>query len=320
LKLSIIISNRNDIVLLNVTLNSLLEAIKSVNYECEIVVVDNSDESIWALINRTFPAFLAHSGIRFFHESDFCFTKARMIAARESAGEFIFCIDSHVLIGNRTLGRSIEFMHDHPDIGFGHPPMRWAKDGPGQLRQEMHPTKEGSPYARLLNTGTLDHDKKIFWKFMPWICRREWYLDTLQGYGSHAEHSISWGGAELLQQIKGWMLGYENWYIHTDPVIHIGPYNREVYKTGQTVRRTYESSGNFPVGFGILLALYILAGEEEGLRQVRLAKKRLKIIHKLDIEHFWPKAIELGKAEHEWLAERQKYSFPELMKNRPWSI
>ena len=321
MKLSIIIGNRNDIVMFNVTLNNILESLKSTNYDCEVVVVENSNEECHKLINQTFPAFIAHSGIRFLRQEEPCFTEARMKAAREAKGEYLFCIDSHVLIGNNTLNKSIEFMESNKSksIGFGHPPMRWSKDGVGQLRQAMGMAKDGTLYARVLHIGKSKNDCKIFWGFMPWICKREWYLNTLKGYGSHAKHRLSWGGAELLQQLKSWMLGYENWYIHTDPVIHIGPFNRAVYATGQAVRHPYKDSGNYPEGFGVLLALMVLAGEEEGYRQAKMAKVRLRRLHKINVDELWPKAVELGKEEHMWLMKNKKISFTELLNQQPWN-
>lgn len=319
-KLSIIISNRNDIVLFNMTLNSILETLKSTNYKCEVIVVDNSTDEYFKLINEAFPSFIAHSGIKFFREPKPCFTNARMRAARESSGKYLFCIDSHVLIGNNTLNRSIEFMDKAPkQIGFGHPPMRWSKDGPGQLRQAMDLAKDdGSLYAKVLHIGKFKKDRKIFWGFMPWICKREWYLNKLKGYGSHSDHMISWGGAELLQQIKSWMLGYENWYIHTDPVIHVGPFDRAVYATGQAVRHPYKQSGKYPEGFGVILALMVLAGEKEGYTQAKKAKARIQRLHKVNVDRLWPTAVKLGKAEHEWLMKNKKYSLNDLIKLKPW--
>jgi len=178
--------------------------------------------------------------------------------------------------------------------------------------------KDGTLYARTLKVGSIKEDSKMFWGFMPWICRREWYLGKLKGYGSHAKHMLSWGGAEMLQQIKSWMLGYENWYIHTDPVIHIGPFNRAVYNTGQAVCHPYNNSGKFPKGFGILVALMVLAGKEEGYKQAKLAKQRLRKLHKVNVDKWWEKAADLGKEEHKWLMENKKYDFLELLNKKPW--
>jgi len=319
MKLSVIISNRNDIVLLNITLNSVLEAFKLIDCKSEIVVVDNSDKEMFELIKDTFPAFIKHNKIKLIHKDNVSFTKARMDAARAAKGEYLFCIDSHMLLGCNTLRRSIEFMDSNKDkpIGFGHPPMRWAKNGPLNIKQSVSITARGSIYAKWAGKD-FNKDSKMFWKPMPWICDREWYLNKLKGYGSHAEYSISWGGAELLQQIKSWILGYENWYIHTDPAIHIGPYSKAIYNTGQTKRRAYVGSGNYPEGFGVILALMVLGGEKEGYKQVKLAQARLRKIHNIRVEKWWPKAVELGKAEHEWLMSNRKYNLNGLLKELPW--
>ena len=241
-----------------------------------------------------------------------------MIAAEKACGEYLFCVDSHVLIGNSTLERSIEFMDSHPNIGFGHPPMRWAKDGPQALRQAIV-AAPGQTFYKMWNSRRINKDRTIFWSFMPWICNREWYLNTLRGYGSHATHHVSWGGAEMLQQIKSWMLGYPNWYIKSNPVIHIGPYNSNLYKAGVEKRKPYKSSGEFPVGFGVILAMYVLGGEQLGYKYAKMAGQRIRKMHKIKVDDWWEKAIELGKAEHEWLMENKKYSLRELLDNHPWN-
>lgn len=321
MKLSVIIANRNDIVMLNVTLNSVIEAMKDLEFESEIVLVDNSDPGIYELMPIAYPmGFIKKYNLKVHRLEQPSFTAARMMAAEKAKGEYIFCVDSHVLFGRNTLRDSVDFMDrhkDHMNLGFGHPPIRWAHQGPAAIKHTLGIADNGTPWGQW-GPG-ITKEQKIFWKFMPWICRRDWYLNTLKGYGSHSTHSISWGGAELLQQIKSWMLGYEQWGIITDPIIHIGPYTPAVVKTGQYKYRTYSASGNGPHGLGVLLAFYVLGGPVEGLMHAKRCEERILNRHKIKVDDWWPKAMEYGKAEHEWLYANKKYGYLELLETKPWT-
>lgn len=321
MKLSVIIANRNDIVMLNITLNVCIEMLKSLDCKSEIVVVDNSDPNIYEIMPIAYPpGFLRICNVRVFRQEDPCFTSARMMAAEKARGEYVFCVDSHVLIGYNTFHDSVSFMDrhkDHENLGFAHPPIRWAHQGPAAVRHTLGMGKDGVPWGSW--SHGIREDQKIFWKFMPWICRREWYLNTLKGYGSHSTHELSWGGAEFLQQIKSWMLGYEQWGIATDPVIHIGPYTPAVVKTGQYKYRTYSASGNFPHGLGVLVAFYVLGGEVTGYEHAKIREKGFTNRHHITVDEWWPKAMELGKEEHEWLMQNKKYDYLELIEKEPWN-
>lgn len=322
MKLSIIISNRNDIVVFNITLNNLIEALKALDCESEIVVCDNSDPKFHAMLGIACPVgFIKKHNVRIIRQEKPCFTSARMRAAEAAKGEYIFCVDSHVLFGNNVLQNSLDFMERHkddPKIGFGHPPIRWAHQGPAGTKHTLKISDAGLP-----NGGwdcAYREERKMFWKFMPWICRRDWYLNTLKGYGSHSTHMISWGGAELIQQVKSLMLGYENWSIISDPVIHIGPYTPEVIKTGQYKYRTYGANGNKPHGFGILLGYVVIAGPDEGYKLAKIGEKQFFNRHKIEVDDYWKEAVRLGIAEHEWLMENKKYTYNELITRKPWEI
>lgn len=306
--------------MLNVTLNVCLEMMKTLDCESEIVICDNSDQKFYELMPIAYPVgWLKKDLVRVFRQPEPCFTSARMKAAEEAKGEYIFCVDSHVLFGLNTLRDSVSFMDRHKDdtkLGFGHPPIRWAHQGPAAVKHTLKISDKGAPNGGWDRAYTTE--RKMFWKFMPWICRRDWYLNTLKGYGTHSDYKLSWGGAELLQQVKSLMLGYENWSIPTDPVIHIGPYTPEVVKTGQYKYRTYAANGNFPHGFGILAAYYVLAGDKVGLEHAKLGEEQFTNRHQIKINDYWGKAKEIGQAEHEWLNHHKQYDYLELLEKRPW--
>ena len=321
MKLSVIISNRNDLVMFNVTLNSILESLKGLEGDAEIVVCDNSDPKFWELMRVMVPNGWVTKGlVRLVRQQSPCFTSARMTAAREAKGEYIFCVDSHVLIGHNTFKDSVDFMDRHSDndlLGFGHPPIRWAHQGPAAVKHTLKVSDKGLPNGGW--DGCYTEERKMYWKFMPWICRRDWYLDVLKGYGSHAEHMISWGGAEALQQVKSLMLGYENWAIITDPVIHIGPYTPEVVKTGQYKYRTYSANGNKPHGFGVLLAYAVLGGADAGYKHAKIGEEAFTNRHNIKVDDYWDEALRLGAAEHDWLMKNAKWDYLELLDTKPWN-
>lgn len=320
MKLSIIISNRNDIVMLNVTLNSAIEMLKTIDMDGEIVIADNSDQKFYELMPIAYPVgWLKKGYVRVYRQEDPCFTSARMLAAEKAQGEYIFCVDSHVLFGLNTLRDSLDFMERHkddPNLGFGHPPIRWAHQGPAAVKHTLKISDNGLP-----NGGwdcAYDTERKMFWKFMPWICKRDWYLNTLRGYGTHATAMMSWGGAEQLQQIKSLMLGYENWAIPTDPIAHIGPYTPEVVKTGQYKYRTYGRNGNFPHGFGVLAAYYVCGGPDVGYQHAKLGEEAFTNRHKIKVDDYWGKVAEVSHEEYEWLQKHKKYDYLQLLNERPW--
>jgi glycosyltransferase involved in cell wall biosynthesis len=308
--------------MLNVTLNNVLEMFKSIEGDCEVVICDNSDDKIYKLMPIAYPVgWLKRKLIRVFRQDQPGFTTARMTAAKEAIGEYIFCVDSHVIFGYNTLKDSVDFMDRHRDdhsLGFGHPPIRWAHQGPAAVKHTLKVSDKGLP-----NGGwdcAYKDERKMFWKFMPWICRREWFIDTLNGYGTHAEARLSWGGAEQLMQMKSLMMGYENWAIPTDPVAHIGPYTPEVIKTGQYKYRTYGANGNFPHGFGVLVSYAVLGGPKDGYKHAKLGEEAFSNRHKIKVDDYWPKVLEVAAAEHEWLQGRTKYGYLEILKDKPWEV
>lgn len=322
MKLSIIISNRNDIVMLNVTLNNCIEMMKSLGCESEIVICDNSDKSFYELMPIAYPAGWLKKGlVKVIRQENPCFTSARHRAAEAASGDYIFCIDSHVLIGYNTLRDSVDFMDRNKDndrLGFGHPPIRWAHQGPAAVKHTLKISPKGLP-----NGGwdcAFTSEQQMYWKFMPWICRREWFLNTLKGYGTHAEAMLSWGGAEQLMQVKSLMMGYENWAIITDPVIHIGPYTPAVVKTGQYKYRTYGANGNKPHGFGVLVAYYVTGGPDAGYKHAKIGEEAFVKRHIIKVDDYWGAVETISRPEYEWLQSRKHYDYLELLETKPWTM
>ena len=162
---------------------------------------------------------------------------------------------------------------------------------------------------------------------MPWICRREWFLNKesgLGGYGALSEHKLSWGGGDLHIGVKPWLLGFKNWAVPTSPAIHIGPFpktdtdkkNPNIVKVGQDKYRLWGKSGNGPHAIGFLVSCFVLGGKPMMERNKDAITGRFGKF--INVEKEWDKAIKLGKSEREWLLSRQVMSFEELLKTKPW--
>jgi len=319
-KLSVIISHRNDPVMLNITLNSALEAFKSVAKKCEIIVVDNSDEPIFNAVTKEFRGFYkSFKNIKFFQHSPPSNHSARMLAAEKASGEYILCVDSHMLFGHNVIIDALKFLNRHrrTNLGFCHFPIRHSDRGNSDMIRSMDIHKNGTPY---LKRYTLKHgvEQKILFKFIPWMCNRDWYLNTLRGYITHAKHHIVATGGEMLQQIKAWMLGYENWIMPTNPIIHIGPFNAQFRKFVGINYRNYPMTDNYPTGFGVILAFFILGGDNFGYKQAKLAAQRIYRLHQINVDDYWPAARALGMSEHKWLTRNAKISYRKLLATKPW--
>ncbi len=332
MKLSVIISNRNDVVMLNITLRSAIEALQPFLPENgEIVVVDNSDKVQWEALPGVIPyGYRSKKVVQLIRQEFPCFTEARMEAARQARGEYVFCVDSHVLFGANILTDCVKFMDEAPaNIGFGHPPLCWAGQGEAGRRWTLGVSDRGTPWGNW--SGLKEKPPcKMFWKFMPWICKRDWYLNTLNGYGSHAAHGLGWGGAEMLQQFKSLMLGYDNWAIDARPIIHIGPYGGLPNGVDQSCLgwtkdvselddadprhykyRVYGANGKYP-GLGIFVAFYVFLGEE-GIEEARKVEDRVQKRHGITVDSHWHLAREYGVQEHHWLKDHEKYTYHKVL-------
>lgn len=331
--LSVIISNRNDISMLAVTVRSCIEEFQALEKgTCEIVVCDNSDEKIYELVKAALPLGYCRDSLLCITRQSFpCLFSAREQAAQEAKGEFILCLDSHMLCGRNSIGDLLNFMLRHkedPTLGFVHAPVSWAHQHESRAKHDRDMTRsELGPWGTQYN-----EERTITWKGMPWICRRNWFLDRdkgLNGYGALARHRVSWGGGDMHLGIKPWLLGFKNWAVPCRPFIHIGPFPKldtngnpnhcEISSDAivQDKYRLYSSSGEFPHTFGFLVSCYILGGEPMMQRNKGMLKERFG--RYIDIEKWWSAAKEIGEEEKQWLDARKVMTFEQLLDTKPWN-
>lgn len=328
-KVSVIISNRNDLAMLSVTVRSCIEELRPLGQgNGEIVICDNSDKEIYPQLRSVLPTGYCRDGVLKILRQDFpCLFSARETAAEAASGDYIVCLDSHMLVGHNCLLDLFQFMErkvDDPTVGFAHAPISWAHQHEKRSKQDRDMSVH-----ELGDWGSAYQDERpITWKGMPWICRRKWFLDRdkgLNAYGALAKHHISWGGGDMHIGIKPWLLGFKNWAVPTTPGIHIGPFPR-IDLVGHSAKvatgprperyRLYSNSGEYPHTFGFLVSCYILGGEPMMHRNKTALNNRFGMY--LDTDKMWSKAIELGQEERDWLLKRQVMSFDDLLTVKPW--
>ena len=329
MKVSVIISNRNDVSMLVVTIRSILEELRPLNDDSDIIIVDNSDLDDYKLLNDEFPrGYLETGKIKFFRQDFPCIFTARETAIKQSKATYIVCVDSHMLVGRNMILDLVTFMDTHKDdetLGFAHAPINWLHQSESKSRHDRDMSE-----CELGNWG-LKHNKvqTITWKGMPWICKREWFLsreDGIGGYGALSQHHLAWGGGDMHIGIKPWLLGYKNWAVPTSPAIHIGPFPNEIGDNPNYIRthkyeardkyRLYQLSGKGSVSLGFLVSCYILGGEPMMQRNAKALTRRFSKV--LDVKKSWDAAIAYGKDEKRWLDSEKVITFEELLTLKPW--
>jgi hypothetical protein len=330
MKLSVIISNRNDLAMLSVTVRSCLEEFKAIDGPCEVVISDNSDRHIFAQLRSVLPVRCIKEGQISILRQDFpCLFSAREQAIQAAKSPYVVCLDSHMLCGRDMLKDLLHFMEQQADplIGFAHAPISWCHQHPCHAKHDRDMST-----CELGNWGNAyPSNRLITWKGMPWICKREWFLskEGLGGYGALSQHKLSWGGGDMHIGIKPWLLGYKNYAIPCSPGIHIGPFPKTdipaddpnsaiAGSPGDGYRyRVWSNSGCGPHAVGFLVSCYVLGGEPMMQRNKKPLQERFG--RYINIEEWWSKAKAYGKDEKAWLDERKKLTFEQLLETRPWN-
>jgi glycosyltransferase involved in cell wall biosynthesis len=321
MKLSIIIPNRNDAVMLAITVRTALEELKAIDNDGEIVIVDNSDIDVWNVISAVNKSplnlgYVEEGKVQLIHQTFPGLYSARETGIKYARGKYCYNMDSHTVVGHDSLKDLVNFMEEREgsQVGFAFAPIGWVSQHETYARHDIK-VNEGTVFG---NWGRQYYEPtKICWNFASKIFNREWFLSTHGGYGFYAKKQVSWGGGEMYVALKCWLLGYENWAVPCSPQYHIGPFSEEVQRLGYRYR-WYGTSGEGKVGIGVLAAFYALGGEEMK-EEARKAKKGLAQ-YGIDVDKDWPEAKRLAEEDWEWLKARQVMSFQELMEKQPFHV
>lgn len=322
MRVSVIISNRNDDAMLSITVRSVLEELRPLGRDGEVIIVDNSDEAIYkhlAAGSYIPPRYQRQGLVKLIRQDYPCLFTAREKAIEEASSDLVVCVDSHMIIGHRMIADLVEFMErrkDDPKMGFAHAPISWCHHHEGNAKHDRcMKQNELGDWNKQYSV-----ERRITWKGMPWIVRKSTW-DAIGGYGALSEHKISWGGGDMHIGIKPWLLGFENWSVPCAPAIHIGPFPKAANSSHKY--RLYSKSGEYPASFGFLVACYALGGDAMIERN-----KEAVWNHKAFGWHTRPRerfdkhieiAKKLGQRERDWLAGRQKLTFEELLETEPWN-
>lgn len=329
-KVSVIISNRNDVAMLAVTVRSSLEELKPFGEGGEVVICDNSDADSYELVKGAIPSgYMREGKIKIVRQDFPCLFTARDTAIRNAEGRYSICLDSHMIVGRNMILDLVRFMDRHrddPTVGFAHAPISWAHQHEDRARHDRDMSKHELGDWH----NAYKEERTITWKGMPWICRSKWFLDKdkgLGGYGALSQFRVSWGGGDMHIGIKPWLLGFKNWAVPTSPGIHIGPFPKVdrvgndpgSVTTSVKVRdryRLYRESGHGPHTIGFLVSCYVLGGEAMMKRNLPILKNRFGKYANFD--KWWQRAMDWGKDEREWLERKQKLTFEQLLELKPW--
>lgn len=310
--------------MLAVTIRSCIEELKPLGHEnCEIIIVDNSDERIYKTLNTFIPIGYVKDRLVKVYRQDFpCLFTARETAVEKASGKYIVCVDSHMLIGHDMFLDLYNFMESNKKdktLAFAHASISWA-----------HQHERNAKHDRDMSVNELGNWNKTYkrartitWKGMPWICKKDTWT-AIQGYGALSQHKLSWGGGDLHIGIKPWLLGSKNWAVPCSPGIHIGPFpneqkngNKHISVVGRDKYRTYSASGNGPHTIGFLVSCYVLGGIPMMRRNKEAIQERFGKF--IDVDKSWDQAKKYGEDEKAWLDERRVMTFEQLLATRPWN-
>ena len=319
--LSVVIPNRNDSVMLAITVRSCLEELKAVPGGGEVVVVDNSDEDIWQILSTVNISpidlgYVEEGKVQLIRQPYPCLYSAREAAIKAARGKYVYNMDSHTIVGHDSLKVLVDFMEarEGGNVGMGFAPIGWISKHETYARHDIR-LDEGTIFG---NWGRqYDDPTKIFWNFGSRICRREWFLNVHGGYGFFSKKRISWGGGEMYAAIKTWLLGYENWAVPCSPQYHIGPFSAAIEARTPYRYRVYDKSGNGRTGIGVLAAFYALGGEEA--KEEAMKSKKGLAQYGLDPERDWREARKLAGEDWEWMKKSQIISLKKLLEKQPWA-
>ena len=323
MKLSVIIPNRNDTVMLGVTVRTCLEELKSIDNDGEIVIVDNSDEDIWKIIKTVNVSpinlgYVEEGKIQLLHQPYPCLYSARQTGIERARGKYVYNIDSHTIIGHNSLLDLVNFMESRKDekIGMGFAPIGWMSQHHTHARHDIR-VDQGTVFG---NWGRqYDKPTKICWNFGSRIVNREWFLKVHGGYDFFATKRVAWGGGEMYIPIKSWLLGYECWAVPCSPQYHIGPFSHEIERRTSYRYRQYDGSGKTKLGLGIFAAFYAFGGDEMKEEARKAEKAGAGKNYGLSVDRDWPEAKALAQEAYEDIQKRQVISYWDLMEQRPWT-
>jgi glycosyltransferase involved in cell wall biosynthesis len=302
IKLSLIISQRNDPVGTLITIRSALEAFKVLGHPAEIIVVDNSDDDIQRMaIKDLIPAeYIREGTIKLLFQPFPSLFSARELGVSKSTGEYLLFVDSHCVFGRDSVKHLLDFSLTHKGIGLAYGLCCYSH----RIEDEAWCDRNVST-SKGIRIGWYSDHKDPFpvpFRGMPFLCHRDTF-SAIGGYGFLSRYKLTWGGGDYFLGLKSSILGFTNWSIPSSIVIHLGPFKDDRYLTNSFFN---ESPRTYPVRVGMLAASYAIGG-------IGLANSRLSHIHKLVNHRTLESAMIIGEEDRRWIESKAVMSYDQLV-------
>ena len=215
MKLSIVISERNDPFGTLVTIRSILEELKNCIFKTEIIIVDNSDkEEMRKVLTDIILPFLMDGSVKVFNQKFPCLFSARDLGVAKSTGEYILIIDSHCLIMKDSIKNMVEFADKTDNLGMLFGLMCYSVAHESDAFCDRDVSKFTG--IRLNQYEGKGNSFKIPLRSMPMMIKRSIW-DEIRGYYPLSTYKLIWGGGDFLISFKPLLLGYDNWILEGEP-------------------------------------------------------------------------------------------------------
>lgn len=308
-ELSIIISCRNEVVGTIITICSALEEFKT-GIKGEIIVCDNSDKKAYmrSLRGRIRDSeWLEDDKVKFLTQDYPCIFTAREKAISKASGKYILVLDSHCILGRNSLSQMLRTIKKTKNPGFIYGLMNFSRDHETDAFCDRD--VEDFLGIRIFKYNYKNSTEfEIPFRGMPFLCEKT-FFETINGYGTLSKHKLSWGGGDFLLGLKSAMLGYTNIINTKALVIHLGPFKNDKYFPVSYIR---ESGRKYPKRFGMLIAAYIIGGEE--LLKIRISQLESRLGFDYLTGEDIQKAKDLGNAEYLELLFSSEYSYKDIVR------
>ncbi len=299
MKLSVIISHKDDPIGTSITVAGLIQSLKGI--DSEIIVIDNSDKlHKLALDNQ----YIKDGTVRVLYTNPPSLFAAREEGIKHALGRWILILDSHMLLGYRAIEEMIELAESrNGDLGIVY----------GNCVYHVQDSKNGFIDRNIdtlkgIRRGDNLKTRQICFRGVPMIMEKSHFM-RIGGYGCLAKNYLPWGGGDYLLGIKTLVLGFENWGVPTADGIHLGPFKNGPLKS--SYMRVNES--NWPDYIGMLCAAYIVGGDNTLRERIQQIKNRIGKKNKdLESKQVWIMAKRLAGTDYEWLRRNRVYSLDKL--------
>lgn len=305
-KLSLVISSRNDPFGCLITIRSVLEEFKSCNFNCEIIVVDNSDIPGK---RRTFKdiadPFIKSGQVKLFQQDFPCLFSARDKAVEESSSEYILIVDSHCLFYKDSIKNMIDQADQLNNLGILFGCICYSISH----EEDAYCDRNVKSFLPIRKCAYKDIPKlfKIPLRSIPCLIKRKLYK-RIRGYQPLSTNRLVWGGGDFLISFKPLLFGYTNWVLTTSGVIHLGPFKDD----GFFIRSfTHNASSTYSRFVGMLTAAYVIGGEQ------LLHNRRNQFVNRLGnqkgFDRICQQIVKFGVESRRWIKENSVKTYNQIV-------